>query len=131
MNRRARSPEPFGRNVRQRTDDTPPVRLLWRFQSDHITGGPAHDVPISIRATPIEFPGVSTEEYIAQLAPAFQVIMISLVRGYARRFGHRRLSTDDIRRLPIFFFPTDVPLFLTLDCWWRAASNRPWGSQPW
>lgn len=105
MNRK-RTPTPFGRVVRPRLD--PQRRLLWRFDSDHIRGGPANHVPIVIRARPIDVPGVALEDYILELAIVFQTAMEVLVNRYARRVHRRGLTRDQIRDLPIFFFPTDV-----------------------
>lgn len=106
MLRRQRDPTPFGRVVRPRLD--PERRLLWRFDSDHIRGGPADDVPIIIRARPNEVPGVALEDYILELSVIFQTLMILLVNRYARRVHRRTLREATIRDLPIFFFPTDV-----------------------
>lgn len=106
MNRRSRSPQRFGRNVRQRIHPRTPI--LWRFDSDHINGGPADEVPITIRATPIDVPGTPTANYIAELASVFQLAMIFLVRRYGRARRLPRMTDERIRDLPIFFFPTDV-----------------------
>lgn len=106
MNRRQRTPTPFGRIVRPRLD--PDRRLLWHFTSDHLRGGQANDVPITIRATPIAVLNVPVEDYIFELASVFQTLMIVLVNRYARRVHRRNLTLDQIRDLPIFFFPTDV-----------------------
>jgi hypothetical protein len=111
MNRRQRDPTAFGRVVRPRLD--PERRLLWRFDSDHIRGGPANDVPIIIRARPIDVPGVALDDYVLELAIVFQAAMEILVNRYAHRVHRRTLPRNQIRTLPIFFFPTDVFFFNT------------------
>ena len=121
MLRRPRDPTAFGRVVRPRLD--PERRLLWIVNSDHIRGGPANHVPIKITARPIDVPGVSLAEYIFELVLAFRGAMEVLVGRYVHRFHRRTLSVPAIRNLPIFFFPTDVPLFLILDCWRGTTKN--------
>lgn len=107
MNRRARSPERFGRAVRPRLAD-PPRLLLFTPHSDRIRGGPADNVPLVITMTPIQRPNVPDQAYIQELALAFQITMIGLVKQFARRARVPQLTSGQIRHLPIFFFPTDV-----------------------
>lgn len=94
-----------GRNIRRQRAD-----LLYTLQSAHINGGPAHDVPLTLVATPIQNPHATDFQYVQHLVVALRTGVISLVRRYARRWRTPPMTTAAIQALPIFFFPTDVPI---------------------
>ena len=102
MNRNGRN----GRNIRRQEEN-----LLWTIHSEHINGGPAHDVPLTLTATPIRHPDVPDFHYIQHLVQALNWGMIGLVRHYAHVRNTPLMTTPEIRALPIFFFPLDVSKF--------------------
>jgi hypothetical protein len=85
--------------------------LYYTLHSEHINGGPAHDIPLTLVATPVIRPETPDYAYQQHLVTALRIGVISLVRLYARRFNTPPMSTAAIHAMPIFFFPTDV-LFL-------------------
>lgn len=85
--------------------------LYYTLTSAHIRGGPAHDVPLTLTATPNDLRGVPDYRFQQHLVQALRIGMISLVRLYARRFNTLPMSTPAIQNLPIFFFPTEVLFF--------------------
>ena len=85
--------------------------LYYTLNSEHINGGPAHDVPLTLVATPVIRPETPDYAYQQHLVQALRIGVQGLVRLYARRWATPPMSTAAIQAMPIFFFPTDV-LFL-------------------
>lgn len=100
----------MSRNLRNRPRIVSPAVLrLWNFHPEHVRDGPADGVPITITARPLDVDDpVSDQEYFQHLVQGFHATLEALVRNYLRRNRFPAMTRAQIRRLPVFFYPTDL-----------------------